>query len=141
MVMIRMLPLFAAGTLLLSLSACQHTAVVNTRVQRVRPDERGMEMYEAPGATVRVADPIVGRKKNLAAGFTEYLKPSRLEWTFTYDEVFFMLEGELSVQEEGFEPVKFEVGDLGYLPKGTRTLIVVPEHALLLHLTQPAWQD
>ena len=36
---------------------------------------------------------------------------------------------------------KFEVGDLGYIPKGSVTTIVVPERALLLHVTQPAWQE
>ena len=111
-------------------------------VQRVKPDQRGMELYEnAPGATVQVSDPIVGVTKNLAAGFTEYLEPSRLEWTFEYDEVFFMLEGYLEVHAVGQEALEFEVGDLGYIPKGTVTTIIVPKHALLLHVTQPAWQD
>ena len=37
--------------------------------------------------------------------------------------------------------VVVEVGDLGYIEKGTQTTIVVPEHAYLLHVTQPAWRD
>ena len=100
-----------------------------------------MQLYEdAPGATVQVSDPIKGKDNCLAAGFTEYLEKSHMEWTFDYNEVFFMLEGELTVQEIGKDPVKFEVGDLGYLAEGTTTIIDVPKHALLLHVTQPAWQ-
>ena len=110
-------------------------------VQIVKAHQRGLQLLDAPGATVQVSDPIIGKEDNLAAGFTEYTEPSRLEWTFTYDEVFFMLEGALEVHAAGQDPVAFEAGDLGYIEKGTRTTIVVSEHAYLLHFTQPAWQD
>ena len=66
-------------------------------VQIVKPDQRDMKLYDAPGATVQVSDPILGKDDCLAAGFTEYLEPSRLEWTFDYNEVFFLLKGELEV--------------------------------------------
>ena len=110
-------------------------------VQIVKPDQRDMKLYDAPGATVQVSDPILGKDDCLAAGFTEYLEPSRLEWTFDYNEVFFLLKGELEVHAAGSEPVRFEVGDLGYIEKGTSTVITVPEGALLLHVTQPAWRE
>ncbi len=110
-------------------------------VQIVKAHQRGLQLLDAPGATVQVSDPIIGKENNFAAGFTEYIEPSRLEWTFTYDEVFFMLEGALEVHAVGQDPVAFEVGDLGYIEKGTQTTIIVPEHAYLLHFTQPAWRD
>ena len=110
-------------------------------VQIVKPDQRDMKRYDAPGATVQVSDPILGKDDCLAAGFTEYLEPSRLEWTFDYNEVFFMLKGELEVHAADQEPVRFKVGDLGYIEKGTSTVITVPEGALLLHVTQPAWRE
>ena len=110
-------------------------------VQIVKTHQRGLHLLDAPGATVQVSDPIIGKENNFAAGFTEYIEPSRLEWTFTYDEVFFMLEGALEVHAAGQAPVAFEVGDLGYIEKGTQTTIVVPERAYLLHFTQPAWRD
>tara|TARA_Y100000588_G_scaffold211974_1_gene226082 strand:+ start:1132 stop:1404 length:273 start_codon:yes stop_codon:yes gene_type:complete len=89
---------------------------------------------------VQVSDPIVGKDDCLAAGFTEYLEPSRLEWTFYYNEVFFMLEGALEVHAADQEPVRFETGDLEYIEKDTRTVFTVPERALMLHVTQPAWR-
>ena len=52
-----------------------------------------------------------------------------------------MVEGALEVHTAGQDPIIFEVGDLGYIEKGTHTTIVVPEHAYLLHVTQPAWRD
>jgi ethanolamine utilization protein EutQ (cupin superfamily) len=109
-------------------------------VQIVKPDQRDMKPYDTPGARVQVSDPILGKDDCLAAGFTEYLAPSRLEWTFD-NEVFFMLKGALEVHAPGQEPVRFEVGDLGYIEMGTSTVITVPEGALLLHVTQPAWRE
>ncbi len=110
-------------------------------IRIVKPHQRDLQLLDIPGATVQVSDPIIGKENNLAAGFTEYIEPSRLEWTFTYDEVFFMLKGALEVHAAGQDPGGFEAGDLGYIEKGTQTTIIVPEHAYLLHVTQPAWRD
>jgi len=110
-------------------------------VHRVKSNQRDMTPIEVVGAKVQVSDPIVGPNRNLAAGFTEYLAPSRFDWTFDYDEVFFMVEGYLEVHVADQEPLAFEVGDLGYIPKGTEGTIVVPEAALLVHITQPAWRE
>ncbi len=52
-----------------------------------------------------------------------------------------MVEGYLEVHAADQKPLAFEVGDLGYIPKGTVSTIVVPEAALLVHITQPAWRD
>jgi ethanolamine utilization protein EutQ len=110
-------------------------------VHHFRPDKEKMRTFDAgPESTVRVADLIVAEQRNLSAGFTEYLKHSRLVWTFDYDEVFYMIEGFLEVHVEGDTPLRFEVGDLGFIEKGTTASIVVPRHAYLLHVTQPAWQ-
>ena len=59
----------------------------------------------------------------------------RLEWTFDYNEVFFVLEGSLEIQENGQTGVTFHPGDLGYIEKGTSVVITVPERAYLLHVT------
>ena len=87
-------------------------------ISRVRKDQRNLAAYDVPGATVRVSDPIRGAGDKLSAGFTEYMEASRLTWTFDYDEVFFMLEGNLEIQVEGQDPVRYEAGDLGYHREG-----------------------
>ena len=109
-------------------------------IWRVQKDQRNLAALDVPGATVRVSDPIRGAGDKLSAGFTEYAEASRFTWTFDYDEVFFMLEGHLEVQLEGQDPVRYEAGDLGYIEKGARTTITVPERAYLLHVTHPAWR-
>ena len=110
-------------------------------IEIVKTHQRDLQWLDVAKATVRVSDPIIGKGNNLAAGFTEYTEPSKLEWTFTYDEVFFVMEGALEVHAAGRDPVTYEVGDLGYISTGTQTAIVVPQHAYLLHVTQPAWRD
>ena len=109
-------------------------------IWRVQKDQRGLAAFDAPGATVRVSDPIRSAGDRLSAGFTEYVEPSRLTWNFDYDEVFYMLEGNLEVQVEGQDPVRYEAGDLGFIEKGTQTIITVPERAFLLHVTHPVWR-
>jgi ethanolamine utilization protein EutQ (cupin superfamily) len=52
-----------------------------------------------------------------------------------------MLEGAVTVHPEGKDPIEFKPGDLGYIPKGTKTRIIVPKSGYLLHVTQPAWQE
>ena len=110
-------------------------------IKIIKSYQRDLQSLDVAGATVQVSDPIIGKEDNLSAGFTEYTKHSRLEWTFTYDEVFFMIEGMLEVHVVGEDPLTFERGDLGYIEKGTQSVIVVPEHAYLLHITQPAWRE
>ena len=109
-------------------------------VRVVHSDKRELTPYDAPGASVRVSDPIIGKDDCLSAGFTEYLAPSRLEWTFDYNEVFYLLDGALDIHEDGQPSVTFNSGDLGYIEKGTSVVITVPERAYLLHVTQPAWR-
>ncbi|MDP6982424.1 MAG: cupin domain-containing protein [Candidatus Latescibacteria bacterium] len=110
-------------------------------IRVVTKADRDLRPIELPGASVQVSDPIIGQQDCLSAGFTEYDAPSRLEWTFDYNEVFYLLEGSLEIQEGDSEPITFGVGDLGYIEKGSHVFITVPERAYLLHVTQPAWRD
>ena len=66
-------------------------------IEIIKTLQRNLQWLDVAGATVQVSDPIIGKGNNLAAGFTEYTEPSRLQWTFTYDEVFFIVEGALGV--------------------------------------------
>ncbi|MDA0747789.1 MAG: cupin domain-containing protein [bacterium] len=109
-------------------------------VHVVKPANRNLQPLDIPGISARASDPIVGKDKNLSAGFSEYTEPGRLEWTFDYNEVFYMLEGALEIHVEGQDPVHFEAGDLGSIDKGTQTTIVIPKRALFVHITQPAWR-
>ena len=110
-------------------------------IRIIPADQRQLRPFDAPGASVQVSDPVIGAGDCLSAGFTEYVAPSRLEWTFDYNEVFYMLDGSLEIQQEGETSVVFHTGDLGYIEKGSKVVITVPERAYLLHVTQPAWRE
>ena len=110
-------------------------------IQIVKPDNRDLQDLDIPGISARASDPIVADNGSLSAGFSEYTAPGRLEWTFDYNEVFYMLEGSLETHLEGEAPVTYEAGDLGYIQKGTPTTIVIPERALFVHVTHPAWRE
>lgn len=110
-------------------------------IHRVQSSQRSLEFFDVPGATVRVSDSIVSKGNKLSAGFTEYTEASRLRWTFDYDEVFYMLDGNLYLETDGQPVLHFETGDLGCIEKGTTATIVVPQHALLVHVTHPAWRE
>jgi ethanolamine utilization protein EutQ (cupin superfamily) len=110
-------------------------------IRIVPSNQRQLKTFDAPGASVQVSDPIIGAQDCLAAGFTEYVAASRLEWTFEYNEVFYMLDGSLDLQEDGEESVTFRAGDLGYIEKGSKVVITVPERAYMVHVTQPAWRE
>jgi ethanolamine utilization protein EutQ (cupin superfamily) len=110
-------------------------------IRIIPADQRQLRPFDAPGASVQVSDPVIGAGDCLSAGFTEYVAPSRLEWTFDYNEVFYMLDGSLEIQQDGETSVIFHTGDLGYIEKGSTVVITVLERAYLLHVTQPAWRD
>ena len=85
-------------------------------VRVVKADRRELKRFDVAGASVRTSDPIIGEGECLSAGFTEYTATSRLEWTFDYNEVFFMLRGSLdgavilsrSIYSEGSDRIVFE---------------------------------
>ena len=110
-------------------------------VQIVKPADRNLQPLALTGISARASDPIVASNMSLSAGFSEYTEPGRLEWTFDYNEVFYMLEGALEIHVDGQDPVLYETGDLGFIEKDTPTTIVVPQRALFVHVTQPAWRE
>ena len=110
-------------------------------VQVVKADERDLVPVDIPGISVRACDPVRASDGALSAGFTEYLEPCDFEWTFDYNEVFFMLEGNLEIRTAEGQRFAFGPGDMGYIENGTPTRIVVSKRALFVHFTQPAWMD
>ena len=84
-------------------------------IEIIKAHQRDLQLLDVTGATVQVSDPIIGKGNNLAAGFTEYTEPSRLEWTFNSDEVFYMVEGAPELHGVQPVPIAFERGDLGYI--------------------------
>ena len=107
-------------------------------IQIVKAADRQLKPFAVEGAEVRVSDAIIASDRSMSVGFTEYTAASRLDWVFDYNEAFLIIEGELEIHTDDGTQI-FEVGDLGFIEKGTKTTIVVHDRAYLLHMTQPAW--
>lgn len=95
--------------------------------------------FEGPeeGMDVRVADVVTAEHgATLGVGFLS-LTRGCFPWTLTYDEVEYVIEGELHLgTPEGV--VIGRPGDILYVPRGTDVTFGTPSWARLLYVTYPA---
>jgi ethanolamine utilization protein EutQ len=95
--------------------------------------------FEGPGADmdVRVADVVTAEHgATMGAGFLT-LTRGCFPWTLTYDEVEFVLEGELHLGTDDGVLVG-RPGDVLYVPEGSSITFGTPSWARLLYVTYPA---
>lgn len=90
-----------------------------------------------PEMDVRLEDVITAKHGSpVAAGFMSLHKGS-FPWTLTYDEVQYVIEGELHlVTDKGTKIGK--PGDVLFIPKGTSVTFSTPQWAKFLYVTYPA---
>jgi ethanolamine utilization protein EutQ len=94
-----------------------------------------------PGQEVRAADVVTSADGSpVAAGFL-VLTRGCFPWTLTYDEVQYVIEGELHLgTPDGV--VVGHPGDVLYVPKGTEVTFGTPSWTRLLYVTFPAdWEE
>lgn len=76
----------------------------------------------------------------MGAGIME-LDHTSFEWTLTYDEYDYVIDGELEIEIDG-RVVKGEVGDIIYIPKGSHIHFQTPSTARYAYFVYPAdWQS
>lgn len=76
----------------------------------------------------------------MGAGIME-LDNTSFEWTLTYDEYDYVIEGELEIEIDG-RIVKGSVGDIIYIPAGSHIHFQTPTKARYAYFVYPAnWQD
>lgn len=63
-----------------------------------------------------------GTATPITAGFFRMEAGSPLEYTYSYDECKIMLEGEMTIAEEGGETVNLKPGDVIYFDSGTKVV-------------------
>lgn len=90
-----------------------------------------------PGQDVRVADVVTDEHGSpLGAGFLT-LTRGCFPWTLTYDEVEYVVEGELHIgTDDGV--VVGRPGDVLYVPRGASITFGTPSWAKFLYVTYPA---
>jgi ethanolamine utilization protein EutQ len=94
-----------------------------------------------PGQDVRVADVVTSEDGSpVAAGFMT-LTRGCFPWTLTYDEIEYVIEGELDIGTAS-GTVRGRPGDVLYVPKGTEITFGTPSWAKFLYVTFPAdWAE
>ncbi len=90
-----------------------------------------------PEMDVRLEDVITAQNGSpMAAGFMSLHKGS-FPWTLTYDEIEYVIEGELHIgTQQG--TIIGKPGDVLYIPKGTEITFGTPSWAKFLYVTYPA---
>ena len=76
----------------------------------------------------------------MGAGIME-LDHTSFEWTLTYDEYDYVIDGELEIEIDG-RVVKGNVGDIIYIPKNSHIHFQTPSTARYAYFVYPAdWQS
>jgi ethanolamine utilization protein EutQ len=109
----------------------------------VDPRDAKLEPFPFPVPAERVALKdlfTVEESPRLGAGVME-LDRTSLDWKLTYDEIDYVIEGELEIVIEG-RKVRAEAGQVVYIPKGTAITFSAPGRARFLYVVYPAnWAD
>ncbi len=106
-------------------------------------DGRSVEMepfpfnIRRPEMDVRLADVITSEDgAPMAAGFMT-LHKGQFPWTLNYDEIEYVIEGELHIITEEGVTVGLP-GDVIFIPKGSKIQFATPSWAKFLYVTYPA---
>ena len=82
----------------------------------------------------------VEQSPRLGAGIME-MDNTTFPWTLEYDEIDYILEGTLTIIDDGVSH-SAGVGEIIFIPKGSKIQFSVPNHARFLYVTYPAdWQN
>ncbi len=102
-----------------------------------------MEPFDTgkPGDQVWLKDVITAKdNKNLAAGLM-VIKETEFPWTLTYDEIDYIIEGELTVKINGKDIVA-KAGDWMLIPAGSSIVWSAKQYAKFTYITYPAnWEE
>lgn len=114
---------------------------VTPRVLHVDGRQVEMEPFpfniRRPEMDVRLADVITARDgAPMSAGFMTMHK-GQFPWTLNYDEIEYVIEGELHIITEDGVTVGMP-GDVIYIPKGSKIQFATPSWAKFLYVTYPA---
>ncbi len=89
-----------------------------------------------PTGSTSIARVISSKDSSSIGAGVEYLEHVTIDWTVTYDEVLFIVEGVLTVEFEG-ESYDCFPGDIVWLPNGTRLRYIARERAGYFYALYP----
>ncbi|KKZ59914.1 hypothetical protein EMCG_05300 [[Emmonsia] crescens] len=73
-------------------------------------------------------------EKPISCGFYRLEKGTPLVYTYTYDEMKIILEGEFEISDETGQKVRATPGDVFYFPKGATITFTTPSYGLGFYL-------
>ena len=93
------------------------------------------------GDKVWLKDVITSKEnKNLAAGLMK-IQQTEFPWTLNYDEVDYVIEGQLTIRINGCDIVA-NAGDMVLIPAGSSIVFSALDHARFVYVTYPAnWSE
>ncbi|MGV3620771.1 MAG: cupin domain-containing protein [Archangium sp.] len=109
-------------------------------VKVVRGSSVQLERFAAAGEgkNVQLKDVITAADRSpMGAGFMAWKAADSFAWELTYDEVDYVLEGELHVTIDG-RVVEAKAGDVVFIPKGSRITFGTPSSVRVFYVTHPA---
>lgn len=78
----------------------------------------------------------------MGAGLMELLDGADFEWTLTYDEYDYVMEGELQIVLDSGAVLTGRPGDILFIPKNTHIHFRTPDRARYVYFVYPAnWQQ
>jgi len=112
-----------------------------TKVRLVPANQVRMEPFpfdvKRPDMNIRAADVITDRDGSpMGAGFMS-LEQGSFPWTLNYDEIEYVIEGELEIRV-GDDSYVGHPGDVIFIPRGTSILFCTRSYARFLYVTFPA---
>lgn len=108
-------------------------------------DPKGLELEPFPfpieSDRVKLVDlTTVEESPRLGCGIME-LDDTSFEWTLTYDEVDYVIEGTLDIIIDG-RTVRAKAGEVIYIPKNTKIKFSTPDKTRFFYVVYPAnWPD
>lgn len=107
-------------------------------VTLVKGVEMGLKQFDlVPGVNARLVDYVNSSHGcSIAVGLME-LRDCTFDWTLTYEEVDYVLEGTLDIIV-GDQTIRAVKGDAIFIPRNTSIKFSTPDRALFVYATYPA---
>lgn len=110
------------------------SGILHIRTSTVR-----CEPFEQPGVYLKDITTLKETPR-MGAGVME-LDHTSFEWTLTYDEYDYVIEGELEIEIDG-RVIKGKPGDIIYIPKNSHIHFQTPSKTRYVYFVYPAdWQS
>lgn len=108
----------------------------------VRGDSVKMDVFDTgnPSAKAYYQELISKDESHISAGFL-VIDHSSFEWELTYEEIDYVIEGNLTVSIDG-KTYTAKAGDVVFVPSGSKVVWGSPDKARIFYATYPAnWAD